>query len=413
MNEHDIISLGLGIQSPWHIVGQLLDTSVNPQELKIRLKADRGSEFPCPDCDQMCKAHDFREKTWRHLNFFQHHCYITAHVPRTNCPEHGVKSINVPWARKGSHFTLLFEQAAMTLVREMPVLAAARIMEISDKSLWRIVFHYVNGAISKMDLSNISGIAVDETSSGKRHQYVTIFIDVDAAEKPVLFVVPGKGKDTIEAFKKFLQDHQGKAGNIARVVCDMSPAFISGAEENFENAVVVVDWFHVVKLFTKAVDEVRREESQRCKMRQGTRWAVLKAEDNLSEEQKELLAQLESYAHYTAQAWRIKEMLRWINSAETSQAATWRFTHFLNYVKEIVEDVEILKPVHKAIGTLKKHKDRILSRWGNDYSNGRLEGLNGLFQAARARARGYRNVQTFITMIYLIAAPIEQILKST
>jgi transposase len=305
----------------------------------------------------MCKAHDFREKTWRHLNFFQHHCYITAHVPRTNCPEHGVKSINVPWARKGSHFTLLFEQAAMTLVREMPVLAAARIMEISDKSLWRIVFHYVNGAISKMDLSNISGIAVDETSSGKRHQYVTIFIDVDAAEKPVLFVVPGKGKDTIEAFKKFLQDHQGKAGNIARVVCDMSPAFISGAEENFENAVVVVDWFHVVKLFTKAVDEVRREESQRCKMRQGTRWAVLKAEDNLSEEQKELLAQLESYAHYTAQAWRIKEMLRWINSAETSQAAAWRFTHFLNYVKEIVEDVEILKPVHKAIGTLKKHKD--------------------------------------------------------
>jgi len=42
-----------------------------------------------------------------------------------------------------------------------------------------------------------------------------------------------------------------------------------------------------------------------------------------------------------------------------------------------------------------------------------LEGLNGLFQAARARARGYRNVQTFIAMIYLIAAPIDHLLKST
>ncbi|RLA16002.1 MAG: ISL3 family transposase, partial [Gammaproteobacteria bacterium] len=47
------------------------------------------------------------------------------------------------------------------------------------------------------------------------------------------------------------------------------------------------------------------------------------------------------------------------------------------------------------------------------YTNARLEGFNSLFQAARARARGYRNEQTFITMIYLIASPISQILKST
>src|SRR3954468_5538451 len=82
------------------------------------------------------KAHDFAEFTWRHLNFFQHHCFITAKVPRTDCSEHGVLRTTVPWAREGSRFTLLFEQAALFLVREMPVLAAARIIEITDQRLW-------------------------------------------------------------------------------------------------------------------------------------------------------------------------------------------------------------------------------------------------------------------------------------
>jgi hypothetical protein len=102
-----------------------------------------GSLFPCPACDKPCKAHDFAEFTRRHLNFFQHHCYITTKIPRTDCDEHGVLRMTAPWAREGSRFTLLFEQAALMLVREMPVLAAARIIEITDKRLWRIVEHYV------------------------------------------------------------------------------------------------------------------------------------------------------------------------------------------------------------------------------------------------------------------------------
>ena len=55
---------------------------------------------------------------------------------------------------------------------------------------------------------------------------------------------------------------------------------------------------------------------------------------------------------------------------------------------------------------LLEHAGKILERCNSTHSNTRLEGLNGLFQAARARARGYRNQTTFATMIYLIAAPL-------
>src|SRR6202140_3780858 len=102
--------------------------------------AERGALFACPDCQRACKAHDFASFTWQHLNFFQHHCFIAARVPRVDCPDHGVKRVTVPWARADSRFTLLFEQAALILAREMPVAAAARFMGITDKRLWRTAF---------------------------------------------------------------------------------------------------------------------------------------------------------------------------------------------------------------------------------------------------------------------------------
>ncbi|CAO0824863.1 hypothetical protein DFAR_950037 [Desulfarculales bacterium] len=45
---------------------------------------------------------------------------------------------------------MLFEQAAMTLVREMPVLAAARIIGVSDTRFWRVIQLYVAQALSKI-----------------------------------------------------------------------------------------------------------------------------------------------------------------------------------------------------------------------------------------------------------------------
>jgi len=63
---------------------------------------------------------------------------ITAKVPRTRCEEHGVHPVNTPWAREGSQFTLLFEQALLTLVREMPVKTCAKYVGVNDKRVDRL-----------------------------------------------------------------------------------------------------------------------------------------------------------------------------------------------------------------------------------------------------------------------------------
>ena len=106
-------------------------------------------------------------------------------------------------------------------------------------------------------------------------------------------------------------------------------------------------------------------------------------------------------------------MLRWIRHADTPQAARWRITRFINHIGRGLDPTALLNPVRRALGTVATHVERIIQRWKSAHSNARLEGLNGIFQAARARARGYRNTATYITIIYLLAAPLPDILKST
>jgi transposase len=413
MEAKDVFSLGLGLSAPWKLVGQQLDTEKRPHELHLEVAADRGALFACPQCQRACKAHDFQSFTWQHLNFFQHHCFITARVPRIECPDHGVKRVAVPWARPGSRFTLLFEQAALILVREMPVLAAARFMGITDKRLWRIVEHYVGRAVAGLDLAGVRAVGLDETASKRGHNYVTVFIDMDRRDKPVIFVTPGKGKACVAAFRAFMLSHGGEPTRVAEVVCDMSPAFLAALAEGFPNAAVTVDWFHVVQLFTTAVDEVRKAEARSRKLPKAIRWAVLKAgERNLTEDQRIALAELETGGFATAAAWRAKEMLRWIRNADTPQAARWRITRFINHIGTTLDPGALLEPVRKALRTFATHAERIIQRWTSTHSNARIEALNSLFQAARARARGYRNTATFTTIIYLLGTPLPDILKS-
>jgi hypothetical protein len=104
---------------------------------------------------------------------------------------------------------LLFEQAAMLLVREMPVLEAGRMMSITDKRLWRIVEHYVSKAMENLDLSELEALGLDETVSKRGHNYVTIFIDLDRPSRPVIFATPGKGKTCLTTFKAHLKKHKG------------------------------------------------------------------------------------------------------------------------------------------------------------------------------------------------------------
>ena len=272
MDTTKLFEAALGIVPPWRVAGIEFKAGAKAGRgrLDIRLDFERGGELPCPECKKPCKAHDTDEQTWRHLNFFEHEAYLVARTPRVKCEEHGVLKVEVPWARPGSGFTMLFEAYVMALAPEMPMAALARMVAEHDTRLWRIVKHHVADARTRVDMSEVRSVVVDETSRAKRHSYVSIFLEPKTLDEDgevlhdarVLFVTNGRSHETFHAFVSDLTTHGGKATNVQDVCMDMSPAFQRGAAEALPWAAVTYDRFHVMKLVSFALDETRRREHQ-------------------------------------------------------------------------------------------------------------------------------------------------------
>ena len=163
MRELELFSRALGLQEPWRVVETSFDAG--QRRLDLRLDFEPGARFACPECERPgCEVHDTSEKSWRHLDFFQHQAYLRARVPRVRCPEHGVHQVKLAWARAGSGFTLLFEALLMALVAEMPVRAVAELVGEHDTRVWRVVYHDVDAARAREDLSTVERVGIDETS---------------------------------------------------------------------------------------------------------------------------------------------------------------------------------------------------------------------------------------------------------
>ncbi len=400
MKLQDLFQEALGICPPWEVTA--LKFSVQEGRLDITIDFPRGSTFPCPDCGAKgAKAYDTQQEEWRHLNFFQYGSYLHARVPRVSCPQVcGIKRIEVPWARPGTGFTLLFETYIMALMQEMPVAAVARLIGEHDTRLWRIMHHYIDQARSNLDFSQVSRIGVDETSSRKGHNYISLFFDMD--EKRLLFGTQGKDQETVRAFSQDLVAHQGDPESIDQVCCDMSPAFIAGVQEHFPEASITFDRFHIMKIMGNAVDQVRREESKGTDVLKRTRYLWLKNPCNLTPRQRQMMETLSHHNLKTSRAYQIRLTLQELFTHPTREAGEaflkrWYFwaTH------------SRLQPVIEAAKTIKRHWEGILNWFDSGLTTGFLEGINSLIQAAKARARGYRTSRNIIAISYLIAGKLD------
>jgi transposase len=345
-------------------------------------------------------VHDTRQQTWRHLDFFQHQAFLHARTPRVTCPDCGVKQIDVPWARPGSGFTLLFEALAMTLMTAMPVAAAARLMNEHDTRMWRVLHHWVEEARACADYNDVRRVAIDETAAKRGHDYVSLFVDID--KRRVMFVTEGRDAKTVEAFADDLEAHNGDASHIKQVCIDMSAAFIKGVTENLTEAEITFDKFHAVKLVNDAVDKVRRAESKGRPELKRSRYLWLRNEPSLSAEGRSQLAALTRLHLKTARAWQLRLAFQ-----EIYQQPNWEWgALFLDrwYQWAIRSRLE---PMKDAARTVKKHRDGILAWFDSQIANGLIEGINSLVQAAKAKARGYRSTRTLKAIIYLIAGKLD------
>ncbi len=213
-----------------------------------------------------------------------------------------------------------------------------------------------------------------------------------------------KDQTVLEAFSKELVSKKGAPENIQVVSQDMSPAFRAGVEQNFPKATIVYYRFHLMQKVTEAVDIVRRMEARNNPLLKHSRMALLKNVENLSDKQKAKLEEIKMKDSElkTARAWRMKNQFQQIYHTATKQ-------DFVRALKEWVSWVmhSGIVPMKEVAKTIKLHWSGIVSWMDFKVSNGILEGLNSMFQAAKAKARGYRRIETIKTVIYLISGKFD------
>lgn len=394
--EAQIFGMALGLKKPWEIA----KIEFEPKKRRLDIWIEHTNEKSlCPKCGKEGKIRDRMIKSWRHLDFFQHQCYLHCKVPRVKCEEDGIHLTTVPWSHPRSGFTALFEAFAMLLVKEMPVNAAARILRIQDTRLWRIVRRYVDKARENTSYEGVRAIGIDETSVKPRHSYISLFADIEQGR--LLYATTGNTNRAVKEFAEDLSKHGGDVNNIDKACCDLWRGFEKGLRENIPNAKITYDRFHFVKKINDAMDQVRRSESASNKELKGMRFLFLKNPDHLTEEEKAKLKPLREDNTKTARAFSLRQSLLGVYDCSDKHTAVEYLNMWLEWAKR-----SRLKPFVTLSKSIRRNIDVIANWFDSRISNGLLEGINSLIQAAKAKARGYRNPYNFIAVAYLVAGKL-------
>lgn len=403
----------LGLGEKWWVESAEYHQELNSFLIVVRETPELWRHERCPKCgakESGCYDH-VEPMRWRHLSVFNKQSEIVCELPRGRCRQCGaIWRVPPPWEGKSKHFTKEFEAFALTLMREMPMKKAGEIVGVDDQRLWRMLFAHVDAAYAALDMSEVAFVGADEMNRRKGHHYLTVFCDL--VEKRVLFACEGKDAGVWEAFADALIEHHGDPRAIEQAAMDMSAAYIKGVKENFRNAQIVFDKFHVVQAANEAVDAVRRAESA---LEEGVRerlkksmWPLRKNPENLSEKEQARLRSIEQSDLWTARAYQMRLALQGIYALPYRSLALRRFGSWCRWVRKMARRAPqgLLDAMLKVAEMVERHLEGILAHWSARVTNAFLEGLNSLFSATKRKARGYRTTRYLKAMLYFVAGKL-------
>ncbi len=374
----------------------------------------RSGSLGCPLCSFATRArYDARPvaSTWRHLDLAAWRLEVRANLRRLDCPTHGVRTQAVPFARIGSRFTSDFEDLAGWLATTMDKTAICRLLRIDWDTVGRIIERVMATGLDPNRLEGLFQIGVDEVSWRKGHRYITLV----SAHATGRFVWGKEGKDaaTLDSFFDELGTERSEA--ITAVSMDMGPAFAKSARDHATKAVLCFDPFHVVKLATDALEEVRRRvwremralpDKDAAHKFKGARWILLKNQSDLNEEQASVLRKIKRKGGELWRAYALKEALREVFAGDLSDAE----------VEELLERFcskasrSGIKAFVKVAATIRKHLTGILAAVRLGINNGRHEGLNRRVRLIVNRAYGFHSAKAALGLVMLSLGPIDHVL---
>lgn len=241
----------------------VLGARIEAERIVVSVRPYKREQRRCPVCGRACDFYDMANRgaprLWRAMDLARSACYLEYAPCRVRCPEHGVRTEAVPWARHGARFTRDFEDWVAWLAVRCTASAVSELARVEWHSVGgvcRRVYAELEAARGASRFDGVRRIGIDETSYKKGHKYVTVVVDHDRG--CLIWAHEGTGKDVLNLFLDELTREQRRA--IEVVTADGARWIRQLVKRRCPNARWVMDPFHVVQWMNDALDAVRCEE---------------------------------------------------------------------------------------------------------------------------------------------------------
>ena len=404
----------------------------NIKELHIDIESYKKEHHRCPLCDKHLPQYDkiTSRRKWRCLNFGNIPVYVFADTYRVSCPEHGVIVEKVPWARHRSPFSRDFENQVSWLSFNMSKKALSEYMCVAWSTVGKIITRTLDEVAPNYEdrFDNLINIGIDETSYRKGHNYITTVVNND--DSTVIWAGTGHCIATLTKFFELLTPEQ--RASIKTVSGDGARWIKACMDKYVPDAQRCIDPFHTISWAQVALDEVRKDASNRArvileqragkpkkrgrgrpkkgdevpidesKIIKNSKFALCKNPENLTLNQREKLEMIRLKDNQLYRAYMLKEKLRLIFKLDNIEEVKDELDAWLSWARRC--RIESFISLSRKI---KRHYEAIIATRTYKISNAKTEALNNKIKLCTRRAYGFRNINNLIDTVLLVCSKIK------
>ncbi len=375
------------------------DVVIGERDVEVMLRP-KNRLLMCPCGKRLPGVYDRRRRRWRHLDLGRHRLWLVYPIRRVNCPDCGVRTEELPWARPNARHTRDFEDMVLWLAQRTDRTSVSTLMRCAWETVTTIINRGVAELLDQRRLQTLYRIGVDEICYRHPHRYLTVVGDHDTGT--VVDVQPGRSRESLTNF--YISQPDSVLERIETVSMDVSSIYTSVTTELLPHAVICYDGFHIMQWVNRALDRVFAEAAAgpgKIAMSSGqwrtTRWALRTGENKLSDDKRALVNQIARTNRRIGRAWTLKEQARDL----------YRYDHPPGTARQrlkawITAAKRSRIPAFVAVGKrFETYFDAILAAIELGISNALIEGINAKIRLINARGYGHHSAQTLTSMIYL------------
>ncbi len=375
------------------------------KKIEVQIRNRKNSKPICSKCHKTGSCYDhLPERDIQHIPFWGYQVYFKYSMRRVNCKECGIKVEQVPWASGKQTITHYYVKYLADWAKEMSWKTVANKFKTSWQTVYRAVDEIVSYGLEHRKINDVTAIGVDEVQYHKGHNYITLVYQIDKGARRLLWVGKKRTEKTLNRFFADMWNLDRRFRKNIKVVCsDMWKPYLKVIKKKTPNAINVLDRFHIMQKFGKALDKIRAEEAQRLKKEgkepilKKSRWCFLKRRFNLTRSQKGKLKEIVDMNLNIIKAYILKEQF---HKFWEYKSPTWANKFLTNWC-DLAEEAK-LEPLDKVVKMLKNHQELILNyfRAKKEFNSGIVEGMNRKINLTIRKAFGFRSYEVMEVALY-------------